>query len=71
MVLLSEGIYGSQVVIIEEGTNVVGWKQVQETRKITDGWLEEFSELWSEVRPCQSQGSKEIIFLRCIPRCNC
>ena len=32
-------------------------EEVEEARELTGGWLEEFSELWSEARPCQSQGS--------------
>ena len=27
-------------------------------RELTGGWLEEFSEPWSEAYPCQSQGSR-------------
>ena len=31
---------------------------MDETRELTGGWLEEFSKPWSEVCPCQSQGSR-------------
>ena len=56
MILRFGDIYGSKVVILEEDTNVeVGLK---ETRDLTGGWLEEFSEPWSEACPCQTQGSR-------------
>ena len=32
-------------------------EEVDETRELTGECLEEFSEPWSEVYPCQSQGS--------------
>ena len=41
---------------------------VDETRELTGGWLEEFSEAWSEGCPCLSEESRGgLIFLRCIP----
>ena len=68
MVLLFGDIYGSKVVILEEDTDVevvlvlvfekYVKEEVDESRELTDGWLEEFSEPWSEVCPCQSQGSQ-------------
>ena len=30
---------------------------MDETKELTGGWLEEFSEPWSEPCPCQSQAS--------------
>ena len=32
-------------------------EEVEGMRKFKGGWLGEFSEPWSEVFPCQSQGS--------------
>ena len=64
MVLLFGSIYGSKVVILEEDTDVevvlvlvfekYVKEEVDEMRELTGGWLEEFSEPWSEVCPCQS-----------------
>ena len=30
---------------------------MDEMRELTGGWLEEFSESWSEMCPCQTQAS--------------
>ena len=64
MVLLFGSIYGSKVVILEEDTDVevvlvlvfekYVKEEVDEMRELAGGWLEEFSEPWSEVCPCQS-----------------
>ena len=34
-------------------------EEVDETRELTGGWLEGFSEPWSSVCPCQGLGSRE------------
>ena len=36
-------------------------------RELKGGWLEEFSEAWSEVCPCQSHYSTYIIAYRDVP----
>ena len=33
-------------------------EEVDETKELTGGWLEEFLEPWSEACPCQGQGSR-------------
>ena len=33
-------------------------EEVEETRELTGGWLEKFTEPWSEACTCQSQGSR-------------